>query len=141
MRSIKSQIKQMELSTAIQTGRSSQVARVGDEKNSKGLMQKKSMGVGRAGAAGGRSSFHLLSSDTTKTHLDPSYLEELEGKSPGQTKNHFGAYRKEGEAEAWSRGRGERGQGRAVLQQAEQWPSSEKRQVLCQVDSGSCNWS
>lgn len=53
MRSIKSQIKQMELSTAIQTGRSSGVARVGDEKNSKGLMQNRSMGVGRAGGAEG----------------------------------------------------------------------------------------
>lgn len=53
MRSIKSQIKQMELSTTIQTGKSSRVARVGDEKNSKGLMQNRSMGVGSAGAAWG----------------------------------------------------------------------------------------
>lgn len=139
MRSIKSQIKQMKLSTVIQTGRSSRVARVGDEKNSKGLMQNRSMGVGRADGAGGKSTFHLLSSD--KTHLDPSYLEELEGKSPGQAKNHFGAYREEGKVECQGKGRGERGRGRVVLPQAEQWPSSEKRQVLCQVDSGSRNWS
>lgn len=56
--------------------------------------------MGRAGGASGGSTFHLLSSDRTKTHLDPSFLEELEGRSPGQAKNRFGAYRMEGEAES-----------------------------------------
>lgn len=112
-------------------------------------MQNRSMGVGNVWlargnmAVWGRSTFHLLSSDRTKTHiyLDQWYLEELKGKSPGQVKNCLGGYRKEDEAEPQSRGRGEWGQGQAVLQQAEQWTSSEKRQILCQVDSGSCNWS
>lgn len=49
-------------------------------------MQNRSMGVGRAGGGRGKDIFHLLSSDRTRTHLDPSYLEELEGKSPGQAK-------------------------------------------------------
>lgn len=139
----------MELSNAIQTGRSSRVARVGDEKNSKGLMQNGSMGVGSLGVARGdmavwgRSTFHLLSSDRTKTqtYLDQWNLEDLKGKSPRQVKNCLGGYGKEDEAESQSKGRGERGRGQAVLQQAEQWTSSEKRQILCQVDSGSRNWS
>lgn len=111
MRSIKSQIKQMELSNAIQTGRSSRVARVGDEKNSKGLMQNGSMGVGSLGVARGdmavwgRSTFHLLSSDRTKTqtYLDQWNLEDLKGKSPRQVKNCLGGYGKEDEAEAFGR--------------------------------------
>lgn len=141
MRSIKSQMKQMELLTAIQTGRSSWVSRIEDEKNSKGLMQNRNMGVGRVAGGRGRSIFYPLSSARTTTHLDPSYLEELEGKNPGQAKNHFGACKTEGKAQLWSKERGEWGLARTVLQPAELWPSSENRKVLCQVDSGSRNWS
>lgn len=105
-------------------------------------MQNRSMGVGRAGGGRGGNIFHLLSSDRTRTHLDPSYLEELEGKSPGQAKNHFGACKKnEDKADSWRKGQGEGGWAWADLQLAEPWPSSENRQVLCQLDSGSRNQS
>lgn len=59
-------------------------------------MQNRNMGVGRVAGGRGRSIFYLLSSARTTTHLDPSYLEELEGQNPGQAKNHFGACKTEG---------------------------------------------
>lgn len=112
-------------------------------------MQNRSMGVGNEWLARGnmaewgRSTFHLLSADRSKAqcYLDRWYLQELKGKSPGQVKNCLGGYRKEDGAEPQSKGRGEWGQGQAVLQQAEQWTSREKRQIWCQVDSGSRNRS
>lgn len=131
----------MELLTAIQTGRSGWVARIEDEKNSKGLMQNRNMGVGSVVGGRGRSIFYPLSSARTTTPLDPSYLEEVEGKKPGQVKNHFGACKTEGKAQSLSKEQGERGLAQAVLQPAELWPSNENRKVLCQVDSGSRNRS
>lgn len=113
-------------------------------------MQNRSMGVGSVGVARGnmavwgRSTFQLLSCDRNKTQtylgsMIPGVAERE--KSPGQVKNCLGGHGKEEEAESQSKGRGEWGRGQAVLQQAEQWTSSEKRQILCQVDSGSRNRS
>lgn len=97
-------------------------------------MRNRSMGVGRAGGARrGRSTFHLLFSDRTKPHLDTSTWRSWMGKALAKVRTALVPTERKVKLRPKELGWG---QGPAVLQQAEQWPSSEKRQILCQVDFG-----
>lgn len=97
-------------------------------------MQNRSMGVGRAGGARrGRSTFHLLFSDRMKPHLDTCTWRSWMGKALAKVRMALVPTERKVKPSPKELGWG---QGWAVLQQAEQWPSSEMRQILCQVDSG-----